>query len=136
VRYTKRLECRRSSDRRCYFESAPDFGGQFVTERAEPKYDRMATGAAWTAFEAPHVGGDLCCGLAGRSYALLNLYKHSGDLVWLDRARRLAESAAASIKANSQASDGLYHGRVGVVLLAADLECPHRSCMPLFEPES
>ncbi|MEA3148268.1 MAG: eukaryotic-like serine/threonine-protein kinase [Verrucomicrobiota bacterium] len=102
----------------------------------EPKYDRMATGAAWTAFEAPHVGGDLCCGLAGRSYALLNLYKHSGDLVWLDRARRLAESAAASIKANSQASDGLYHGRVGVVLLAADLECPHRSCMPLFEPES
>ena len=101
----------------------------------EPKYGRMATGAAWTAFEAPNAGGDLCCGLAGRSYALLNLYKHSGDRVWLDRARGLAESAAVNIRANSQASDGLYHGRVGVVLLAADLECPQRSCMPLFESE-
>jgi serine/threonine protein kinase len=98
-------------------------------------FARMATGAAWTAFEAPHSTGDLCCGLAGRSYALLNLYKHTRDRVWLDRARDLAESAAASVRASSLRSDSLYQGRVGVGLLAADLECPEQSCMPLFESE-
>jgi serine/threonine protein kinase len=99
----------------------------------EQQYARMATGAAWTAFEAPHTTGDLCCGLAGRSYALLNLYKHGGDRVWLHRARDLSECAAVRTRANSLRRDSLYQGRVGVGLLAADLECPQQSCMPLFE---
>jgi len=71
-------------------------------------YARMATGAAWAAFEAPQSNGDLCCGLAGRAYGLLNLYKHSGERVWLDRARDLAECAAVVSRASSQRRDGLY----------------------------
>ena len=98
-------------------------------------YARMATGAAWAAFEAPQSNGDLCCGLAGRAYGLLNLYKHSGERVWLDRARDLAECAAVVSRASSQRRDGLYQGSVGVALLAADLDHPEQSCMPLFESE-
>ena len=101
----------------------------------EQHYARMATEAAWTAFEAPQANGDLCCGLAGRAYALLNLYKHSGDRVWLHRARDLAECAAVSSRATSLRPASLYQGLIGVGLLAADLECPEQSCMPLFESE-
>jgi eukaryotic-like serine/threonine-protein kinase len=101
----------------------------------EQQYARMARGAAWAAFEAPQSNGDLCCGLAGRAYALLNLYRHGGDRVWLHRARDLAECAAVSSQASSLRRDSLYQGLVGVALLAADLECPEQSCMPLFEAE-
>ena len=101
----------------------------------EQHYARMATGAAWAAFESPQANGDLCCGLAGRAYGLLNLYKHSGERVWLDRARDLAECAAVVSRASSQPREGLYQGSVGVALLAADLDHPEQSCMPLFESE-
>lgn len=101
----------------------------------EQQYDRLASGAAWAAFEAPQANGTLCCGLAGRAYALLNLYKHGGDRVWLYRARDLAECAAVSSRASSFRRDSLYQGLTGVALLAADLGCPQHSCMPLFESE-
>ena len=101
----------------------------------EQKYPQMAGGAAWTACEAPQANGDLCCGLAGRAYALLNLYKHGGDRIWLDRARDLAEGAAISSRASSLRRDSLHQGWIGVGLLAADLECPQQGCMPLFESE-
>jgi hypothetical protein len=36
-----------------------------------------------------------CNGTAGRAYALLNLYKHTGMTAWLSRARHLANHATA-----------------------------------------
>ena len=102
---------------------------------AQRTYAHMATGAAWTAFEAPSMGGSLCCGLAGRAYALLNMYKHDGDTDWLDRALILAEGAANYFAANPPGRDSLLHGELGAGLLAAELERPDQSCAPLFERE-
>ena len=98
-------------------------------------FEDLAIGAGWTAYEAPASGANLCCGLAGRAYALLTLHRHTGDGAWLERAQELAGRAAAAAGDPQDWPDSLYTGRVGVALLAADLERPERSAMPLFETE-
>jgi serine/threonine-protein kinase len=96
---------------------------------------RLAQAAAWTAYEDPADTGDLCCGLAGRAYALLNLYRHGAGDAWLARARHLADRAALSVRREALRRDSLYNGEVGVALLAADLDDPLHSCLPLYEGE-
>jgi serine/threonine-protein kinase len=98
-------------------------------------FARLAETAAWTAYEDPSDAGDLCCGLAGRAYALLNLYRNGGEDIWLARAGHLADRAAVSVRRSALRRDSLYKGEVGVALLAADLEDPLHSCMPLYEGE-
>ena len=97
-------------------------------------YRRLAEGAAWNAWEAPDANGSLCCGLAGRAYALLHLHKHGGGEEWLLRARELAGRAALAIE-RSEAPDSLYKGAVGVAVLAADLARPADAVFPFFEEE-
>ncbi|MFL6262431.1 MAG: lanthionine synthetase LanC family protein [Thermoanaerobaculia bacterium] len=101
----------------------------------EPRYREMAEGAAWSSWEAPDPHGTLCCGLAGRAYALLNLWKHGGGAPWLTRARDLANQAALSIERTAEAPDSLYKGTVGVAALAADLARPEAAVLPFFEEE-
>ena len=101
----------------------------------DPRYREMAGGAAWNAWEAPDPHGTLCCGLAGRAYALLNLWKHGGGDEWLTRARDLAAQAALTIERSAEATDSLYKGEVGVAVLAADLARPEEAVLPFFEEE-
>ena len=91
---------------------------------------RIAEEAAWNAWEEPIVHGDLCCGAAGRAYALLNLYKHTGDRAWVSRARHLANRA---VTAPSMREHALWKGGLGVAVLIADLESPETAQMPMFE---
>ena len=98
-------------------------------------YGELARRAALNAYEEPPAIGDLCCGAAGRAYAMLDLYRHTGDGLWVDRARGLADRAATLIREWSLRRDSLYKGEIGVALLAADLDEPERSCMPLFDKE-
>ena len=112
----------------------------------EPRYLELAEGAAWNAWETRVDTGNLCCGLAGQSYALLNLFRHTGDSVWLRRARELAGLAAeALVTMRSRDSRGfeldlrpesLYKGEVGVAVLDADLGHPEYAHMPMFEREA
>lgn len=99
----------------------------------EPRYLSLAQGAAWTVYEAPSSGGDLCCGAAGRAYALLRYLRQDGDQIWLDRANHLADHAAQAIRQRHLRKNSLYRGEVGVCLLAADLCTPYEARMPLFE---
>ena len=99
----------------------------------DPHYLKLAEGAAWTSYEAQSTGGDLCCGSAGRAYALLRFFRHTGDQIWLDRAHELAEHAAKAIRKRQLRRNSLYRGEVGVCLLAADLNDPYQARMPLFE---
>lgn len=100
---------------------------------AEPRWLRLAEGAAWNAWEDPAGGGSLCCGLAGRAYALLLWYQTSGEAVWLDRARALAERAVAAIsRVNGESRDSLHRGEAGVAALIADLARPESAAFPFF----
>lgn len=108
-------------------------------------YLSLAEGAAWNAWETPSPIGNLCCGMAGQAYALLNLYKHTGESAWLARAR---DAASYAVVATNEARnrreheqmalrpESLYKGELGIAVLAADLEHPEHACMPLFELES
>ena len=100
------------------------------------RYLELAIGAAWEAYEGGDVApGDLCCGLAGRAYALAALHRHTGDERWLIRARRLADRAAERVRDRPFRRDSLYKGEVGVALLIQELHRPTRAGLPLYEPE-
>ncbi|HEY6324198.1 MAG TPA: lanthionine synthetase LanC family protein, partial [Thermoanaerobaculia bacterium] len=102
---------------------------------------QLAHAAAWHAWEANDQVESLCCGLAGRAYALLDLYQAGAGAEWLDRARILADrAAAASTAAGTEAPEAsqlhsLYRGQPGIAVLAADLERPEAAAMPLFGDE-
>jgi serine/threonine-protein kinase len=101
----------------------------------EPEHRRLGEGAAWEVWDAPESYGSLCCGLAGRSYALLAHYRLTGDDRWLARARTLARRAAESHQLDDAYPHSLYKGELGLALLAADLERPEEAAMPFFEDE-
>ncbi len=102
----------------------------------EPRWRDLAERTAWNAWESPDAVTSLCCGLAGRAYALLALWRKGGGPEWLARARTLANRAArAAAHPDAETPDSLYKGAMGVAALAADLGRPEGAAMPLFEEE-
>lgn len=101
----------------------------------QPKYAGLAAAAANGAWDDPAPVGDLCCGISGRAYGLLNLYKRTAEQSLLDRARTLGDQAALAVAQYSLRRASLYKGEIGVALLAADLEHPELAAMPFFEYE-
>ncbi|HWN86598.1 MAG TPA: lanthionine synthetase LanC family protein [Vicinamibacterales bacterium] len=102
--------------------------------RLLPSNDRfvdLATGAAWDTFDAPDASGTLCCGLAGRAYALLALHRHTGDGRWLERARTLGYRAAVGAF-EPDYPHSLYKGLLVLPVLAADLDEPGTAAQPFF----
>jgi eukaryotic-like serine/threonine-protein kinase len=107
----------------------------------DSRYLALAEGAAWNTWESPSRHASLCCGQGGQAYALLNLYRHIGEELWLHRARKMATWAAQLATASSQSEDSppetrpgsLYNGLAGLAVLDADLDRPLEARMPLFE---
>jgi serine/threonine-protein kinase len=97
---------------------------------------RLAEGAALDAARHEDATVSLCCGLTGRAYALLTLHRHTGELRWLDEARRVAARALDAVSTPGSFSHSLWKGELGLVLLGAELETPDRSAMPVLESES
>ena len=98
----------------------------------------LAEGAAWDAWEAGGGLADLCCGIAGRAYALLALHRLNGDAAWLRRAEIMAHGAARIApdqRGREHPRHSLYKGELGLTLLLAQLERAESACMPLFEEE-
>jgi hypothetical protein len=69
-------------------------------------------------------GAGLCHGTAGNGYALLKLYRRSGDSVWLDRARSFAMAAITQIReARAEIGRGRYSlwtGDIGAAIYVLD----------------
>jgi serine/threonine-protein kinase len=106
------------------------------TVLGDERYARLAMAAAWGAYDGHAAApGDICCGLAGRAYALASMYCHGGDPVWLTRARLLAGRAAERILDDAHRPYSLYKGKVGVALLADEITAPGPAGLPLFAPE-
>ena len=94
---------------------------------------QLAELSAWNNWDEPRRASNLCCGTAGRAYALLNLYKHTGATEWLSRARQLANHAASVASQTSQRLNSLWKGELGIAVLIADLASPENARMPFFE---
>lgn len=102
----------------------------------DAKYINLAEKSAWhTWTELDKTSSNLCCGLSGQSYALINIYKYTGDKKWLERARKIGNIAINGIGSYNLRNHSLYKGDVGVALLAEELSNPEYACMPLFESE-
>ena len=99
----------------------------------DPQWLQLAELAAWHTWDEPRANATLCCGTAGRAYALLNLYKHTGTKEWLSRARQLANDAAHAASDTAERANALWKGELGVAVLIADLESPENARMPFFE---
>ena len=93
--------------------------------------------ARWSAWDAPGGYPDLCCGLAGRAYALLTLYRHGGNTEWLRRAQVLGARAGRALERLGELPYplSLFKGAPGIIVLLADLSRPESACMPFFETE-
>jgi serine/threonine-protein kinase len=109
------------------------------------EYGTLAERAGLDVRESEGQIGNLCCGYAGQAYALLNLYRHTGNKAWLHGAQTQTQCAARSIlempatgayQELAMRAESLYKGELGVALLAAELEKPEYSAMPLFETEN
>jgi serine/threonine-protein kinase len=94
----------------------------------------MAERAAVTAFESHERNPSICCGLAGRAYAILSFYRFSSSRKWLSRAREMCDAAAANI-ASADPPWSLFKGKLGIALLAEELDQPDLARFPLLEPE-
>ena len=111
-----------------------------ATACGDERFLELAQGAGWNAWEDDgEETHDLCCGLPGRAYALLSLYRATGDTAWLERAVVLAERSARLDDDDAfdwfSTCSSLYKSGFGTVLLLADLERPDAARMPLFEAE-
>jgi eukaryotic-like serine/threonine-protein kinase len=104
----------------------------------DDRWARLAEQAAWHAYTTPNGIVQLCCGLAGQAYALLDLYRHSGEQRWLTAASEVATRAAAAVSSPRPGTlmpGSLHKGNVGVAVLAADLDDPEAASMPFFGTE-
>jgi serine/threonine-protein kinase len=107
----------------------------------DTRFLKLAEGAARNVAATPEPVAQLCCGRPGQAYALLNLYKHTGERRWLDDAHKFAEQSCrlSPVPADTEAPPlhyALYKGPLGTALLSADLDEPSEACMPMFESES
>ncbi len=93
----------------------------------------LAEGASWHVWEDESDIGDLCCGLAGRSFSLLTFFKCSEDKIWLRRAAHLGKKASQAYDIGGDVRFSLFKGALGVFLLLEELNFPEKSLMPLFE---
>ncbi len=99
-----------------------------------PRYAALADRSALDV--SRHAGRhsyNLCCGLAGQAYALLNRFVRTGDPRWQRRAWAHAAPAFAQAEGGSLPATSLYKGEVGVAVLAAEIGHPQLARMPLFE---
>jgi serine/threonine-protein kinase len=98
----------------------------------------FAERATWHTWESEQDLVDLCCGTAGRAYALLEFYRQSGEPRWLERARRLASSAierAPMLRADEHPRYSLFKGELGLGLVLDELTRPETAMMPLMGVE-
>jgi serine/threonine-protein kinase len=86
----------------------------------DARYRRAArTDARMSRTRPTEAGGDLCCGLAGRAYAMLAMDRAWPREGFRDHARALAAGACAQMR--GRWPNGLLKGYPGLVCLAVDL---------------
>lgn len=109
-------------------------GEQYRAQR----FDALAERAGHYVWAHQPPTWELCCGAAGAAYALLALYRRTGDCRWLSRAQHLARRAVRQASASAARAVGPYRhclmrGLLGAAVLEADMDAPREARMPLFE---
>ncbi|MCH9649448.1 MAG: protein kinase [Deltaproteobacteria bacterium] len=93
----------------------------------------LAEKAAYDVWDAGSTSASLCCGLVGRAYGLLAMYRLTGDAVWHHRATVLAETAASSGSFAEAPPYSLFKGALSLAVLASDLDHAESAAFPFIE---
>ena len=103
----------------------------------EARFEQLALGAARDAWLLDTPARQLCCGAAGRAYAMLAMWRATGSHIWLKRAHHLARHATATAghpdDEHFGSPDGLMRGNGGISVLVEELSAPQFARMPLVE---
>ena len=83
-------------------------------------------------WDTPDTSCTLCCGLAGRSYALLAMYRLTRDRTWLGRARSLGYRAVHGVF-ESGYPHSLYKGQLVRPVWPPTSPTPIDPCQPFFD---
>jgi eukaryotic-like serine/threonine-protein kinase len=107
---------------------------------ANHEYVEIAIATASSAWAQETMAADLCCGAAGRAYAMLTIWRLTGERKWLNRARRLADRAIERFQSRPRdpalgCTDGLMRGAGGIAVLLEELASPAWARMPVIEAE-
>ncbi|MCB8980793.1 MAG: phosphotransferase [Ardenticatenaceae bacterium] len=103
----------------------------------QQRYLELAVHTGWHCWESPARVASLCCGLVGRSYALLHLSQQTREATWKKRAYHLADLAVQEIGRKEEATlrefkEGLFRGESGLAALLAELEYEEPAGFPFF----
>jgi eukaryotic-like serine/threonine-protein kinase len=98
----------------------------------DDKYIIFSEQSARQCWESPSHIPNLCCGIVGQIYVLLNFYQHTGEIQWQKRALQLAKKVVID---QQHENTILYQGNVGIALIAAELDFPELASMPFFAGE-
>jgi serine/threonine-protein kinase len=107
-----------------------------AAESLDGEFRELAEQCAWHAWEDNSADDlTLCCGVAGRAYALLAWYRDCGDASWLRRASDLVAEVTAALPRSTDLDPALLKGHLSLALIERELDHPHFARMPLFEAE-
>jgi eukaryotic-like serine/threonine-protein kinase len=101
----------------------------------EERFMEMAEKTAnhFLAIDKNGTNGSLCCGMSGEAYALLSLFKITGNNFYLNEAKALGKRILKNIYGPGMKNNSLYKGDVGAAVLFTELMEPKFALMPLFE---
>lgn len=81
-------------------------------------------------------GFSLCHGIAGNAFAILHLYQHTKDPLYLHRAYKFAEIITDAAPHEFRTPDrplSLYEGTAGVILFLLSLLQPEKACFAGYQ---
>ena len=105
----------------------------------QEQYLKDAEKFAWHCWEDVASVPNLCCGLAGRAYALTCYSQATGVRVWHERALKLMSHAIDNgehIDTEEMPMYSLYKGQLGVALASTEIETGEAYSMPFFGREN
>lgn len=99
------------------------------------QFASLAEESAWATWDDDDTTSNLCCGLAGRAYALAAVFRESGETAWAKRARTLAADAFRARTEAAMMSGSLFKGLTGLALAHAEMDEPQNARMPIIDPD-
>lgn len=96
----------------------------------EKEFLKLATEAASHALHHPDLNPNLCCGLAGRAFAMIHMFQVTGQKRYLDHAQTLYAAARTGDFPQDFSDLSLLKGSLGVDVLGFGLRDPMYAVFP------
>ena len=76
---------------------------------------------------------DLCCGMSGIAYAMINMYKVTHEKKYLAEAKKIKEVILKTWFSQPLRNNSLYKGEPGIAVMVGEIREPSLMKMPFFE---